>query len=179
MHPSSEELKTAAKHAVRKTFLSLKEEHPERFYFLVLTTCGKAPPPSFSAWSHEALAREAARQPEGDGDFYIKWSYGESPYFCYHEENFAELSRLFYLRPTMDTAMSEGAWLEEYQFRIDALVLALSELDDEGLFGVGEQRHQIVINVEVMPPDDTNTENAILLNPPESLVAYLSENDQS
>lgn len=178
MHPSLEEIKEAAKIAVKTVFSSLKNHHPETFYYVVLTTSGEASPPSFSAWSHEALAAEAAKR-LGEDVKNIKWSYGESPYFCYLEDEFDEIARLFGLRPPMITSMSEEKWYEEYEFRLKALEFAMAELDHDGLFGAGEQRKQIVINVEVMPPDWTNTARAMRLNPPESLVEWLAENDQS
>jgi len=109
----------------------------------------------------------------------MKWSYGDSPYFCYLEEAFFQVSELFSLRPPMVTSMSEDEWYAEYEFRLKALEFAMAELDQEGLFGEGKQREKLVINVEVMPPDWTNTERAKRLNPPNSLAAYLLENDQS
>jgi hypothetical protein len=48
-------------------------------------------------------------------------------------------------------------------------------LDGEGLFGRGAARSQIVINVEVAPPDSTNTERAVRLNPPEAVGTWLAE----
>ena len=52
---------------------------------------------------------------------------------------------------------------------------AMANLDKEGLFGVGNQRLGIVINAEVMPPDYTNTERALRLNPREALTVWLEE----
>jgi hypothetical protein len=52
---------------------------------------------------------------------------------------------------------------------------ALSEADAAGTFGSGIEREQIVINVEVMPPDHSNTERAIRLNPPAALTEWLVE----
>ena len=49
------------------------------------------------------------------------------------------------------------------------------ELDNEGLFGTGEQRLKIVINVEVMPPNYGNTLRALRLNPREALNTWLEE----
>ena len=149
------------------------------FYYVVLTTSGEASPPSFSAWSVEALMREVAEHRDEVDELDLKWSYGDSPYFCYHQENFSELKTLFLRRPRMNTSMTDSEWNTEYELRFRALECALKELDDEGLFGVGEERRRIVINVEVMPPDRTNTERAKRLNPPDCLLEWLAENDQS
>ena len=43
------------------------------------------------------------------------------------------------------------------------------------MFGQGEQRLNIVINAEFMPPDYTNTERALRLNPQETLKEWLEE----
>ena len=58
---------------------------------------------------------------------------------------------------------------------MSAMEEAMARLDQAGLFGTGSKRAHIVINVEVMPPDYTNTERAKRLNPPEALVDWLKE----
>ncbi len=167
--PDHETVKLVAKQAVKTVYESLKVTHQEEFYYLALVTTGEALPPAFTAWSHEALKREAAKSSDGEAEYYLKWSYGESPYFCYQEDKFDELREIFSQRPEMKTSMSKSEWLAEYDFRLNALESALRELDQEGLFGVGESRNQIMINVEVVPPDWTNTERAKRLNSPSSL----------
>jgi hypothetical protein len=52
---------------------------------------------------------------------------------------------------------------------------AMAQLDREGLFGTGRARLDVVINVEVMPPDWTNTVRAKRLNPPGALHEWLDE----
>ena len=51
----------------------------------------------------------------------------------------------------------------------------MHNLDMNGMFGQGEQRLGIVINAEFMPPDFTNTERALRLNPKEALEEWLEE----
>lgn len=46
----------------------------------------------------------------------------------------------------------------------------MHRLDSSGLFGHGEKRLAMIINAEFMPPDYTNTQRALRLNPPEALV---------
>ncbi|MNT83719.1 hypothetical protein D3C71_1528880 [compost metagenome] len=53
--------------------------------------------------------------------------------------------------------------------------LAMARLNEEGLFGHGSRRLRLVVNVEVMPPDQTNTDRAKRLNPPGALNEWLSE----
>ena len=51
----------------------------------------------------------------------------------------------------------------------------MHNLDNEGIFGTGEKRLGIVINAEFMPPDYTNTERALRLNPKEAIQEWLDE----
>ena len=66
-------------------------------------------------------------------------------------------------------------WQAGYDFRMSAMEEAMARLDRAGLFGIGAQRASIMINVEVMPPDHTNAERAMRLNPPEALTVWLKE----
>jgi hypothetical protein len=50
-----------------------------------------------------------------------------------------------------------------------------TRLNAKGLFGKGKERLGIVINAEVMPPDYTNTQRALRLNPRDALTAWLRE----
>ncbi len=48
-------------------------------------------------------------------------------------------------------------------------------LDEKGLFGTGDERLNVVVNAEIMPPEYSNTERALRLNPMESLKEWLIE----
>ncbi|WP_416638899.1 DUF4303 domain-containing protein [Pseudomonas sp. OHS18] len=48
-------------------------------------------------------------------------------------------------------------------------------LDEHGVFGSGQARERLAINLEVMPPDRTNTERALRLSPPPALTQWLAE----
>lgn len=52
---------------------------------------------------------------------------------------------------------------------------AIVKLDRKGVFGHGGDRERIVVNVEVMPPDFTNTQRAVRLNPPEAVRTWIDE----
>ena len=134
------------------------------FYYCVLVTTGNALPPVVSAWSKEALAKAA--DPEMD-----RWHYGTSPYLDFGSSHFEQVRELWDLRPQM----SDDCWRAEYDLRMVALETALSTLDAEGLFGRGALRNQLMINVEVVPPDFTNTERAIRLNPRPAIERWLEE----
>ena len=168
--PSEEELIDVIETAAESAITALFREHPEHFYYCSLITTGEAHPPTLTAWSEEALDREVAK---GRSREELRWSYVDSPYFCYGEEFFGEARRLFTERPPMDSA-SVDRWNEEYNFRLRCMEEAMKILDNKGLFGEGEKRKNIIINVEVMPPDYTNTERARRLNPSESLTEWLA-----
>lgn len=160
--------------AAEKAIGELFQEHKENFYYCSLITTGEALCPVISAWSEEAL--EAMLQKEEDpkeAREYLKWSYGETPYFAYKEEYFEKVKRVFQER--MKALEDEEDIDEEIELRLNSMEKAMSNLDKKGLFGTGEQRLGIVINAEVMPPDYTNTERALRLNPKEALTEWLEE----
>ena len=47
---------------------------------------------------------------------------------------------------------------------------AVEELEEEGFFGIGDDRESVVINVEQAPPDGKERERAARLNPPSALL---------
>lgn len=148
----------------------------EEFYYCSLITTGNALPPIIVAWSYEALERYMLENNcESFEKEFIKWSYTESPYFDYGANYMNHLNQLFLLRPQMDASMSSIEWENEFNTRLKAMENAMHRLDAKGIFGVGDARFKIVINVEVMPPDYENTLRAMRLNPVESLSEWLEE----
>lgn len=171
--PTESELVQAITDATRAAVGALFECNPgHRFYYLSLTTTGEAHSPVLSAWSHEALAGESARYPDrSDAACDLKWSYADSPFYGYGEQHFAGVQRLFEAR-----RKALGAdFKREVDLRLRAMEAAVRALDLEGLFSRRWDRQSIVVNVEVMPPDATNVERAIRLNPPAALADWLSE----
>lgn len=160
--------------SAEKSFRELLEK-PEQFYYCSLITTGEALPPVVTAWSYEALARHIKENkiPDEDLDF-IKWSYGDSPYFDYGSNYFESVRNSFNLRPPMDWN-DPAAWKSEFDLRLGAMEGAMARLDKKGIFGAGEKRLALLINVEVMPPDYENTLRAMRLNSKEALAQWLSE----
>ncbi len=176
MIPSEHTLADVIETATRRAVTALFREHPEHFYYLSLITTGEAHPPFLAAWSVEALETAVRGQADmSQARQNLRWSYAESPYMCYGEHLFAEVNRLFSLRPQVSVVTAEEEWMREYEIRVRAMETAMKRLDQQGLFGVGLARVAIVINIEVMPPDFTNTERARRLNPPEALVEWIKE----
>ena len=52
---------------------------------------------------------------------------------------------------------------------------ALHRCDMKGIFSLNQARSEIMINVEILPPDNTNTIRAEKLNPIESIQIWLKE----
>jgi hypothetical protein len=154
----------------------LFSEHPkDHFYYCALVTTGEALAPNLTAWSSEAL--DAAVGQSGGGPDVradLKWAYGDSPFFCFGEEHFTEVRRLFTELGRPDP-FNATEWHRAVEFRMSAMEEAMAQLEASGLFGRGAARAGIVVNVECMPPDHTNVERARRLNPPEALTAWLDE----
>lgn len=160
--------------ATEKAISKLFEEHKEKFYYCALITTGEALCPVISAWSEEALERITQGEEDIEkAKYYLKWAYEESPYFTYGEEYFESVNKIFIER--MRKIKDEKERDEEIELRINSMERVMHNLDEKGLFGTGKQRLNIVINVEVMPPDFTNTERALRLNPKEALNEWLDE----
>lgn len=158
--------------AARTSFRSLFE-NGERYYYCTLYTTGEGHAPSISAWSWEALEMESARQgDESDTSRstiakLIKWSYADSPYCCFGDENFADVKQRFIERPFIaDLENDEGD--REFDLRLKAMELAMKMLDNEGLFALNQLRESVCVLAEVMPPDEINTRIALRLNRAES-----------
>jgi len=166
MESDYKELQTAIETATESAVSELFNSTKENFYYCCLITTGEAHCPLLSAWSVEALRGMA--QTDSDAED-IKWSYADSPYCQFGDSFFEPVQKLFFQRPSLESSETE------YCTRLAAMEGALKALDGKGLFGKGNDRHKIYVNVEVMPPDYTNTERAIRLNPPEAIKVWLQE----
>ncbi|UJF25224.1 DUF4303 domain-containing protein [Suttonella sp. R2A3] len=136
-------LKEAIKTATRKTYQAmLAYVGDEQIYYFVLTTVGEALSPGQSAWTEQLLEEKTQQSLGLYLDNYealkddLRWSYSDSPLFCFGAQYFEPVTQLFLARPELTYTMSDEAWEKEYQFRISEMTQALIELDEEGLFGV-------------------------------------------
>jgi len=170
--PTGTQLASAIEAAAEIAINRLFKDHPGRYYYLSLVTLGEASPPFLSAWSEEALEQAVKDQPNNRR--YLKWSCSDSLFCFFGEEFFEDVRRLFAMRPDI-FALDEAAWCAEYETRLLAMEAAMFNLDSRGIFGVGADRSKIVVTVEVVPPDYTNTARARRLNPPEAIRTWLEE----
>ena len=147
--------------AIRSILLNLMK-NKEHYYYITLVSDGLANTPCISAWSLEALER-AKEDGEEEIDM-IKWSYAESPYCAWLQENFVEVEAL--LNARFKFRGSE----REYYLRYSAMEEAMRVLDHEGIFALNQNREDVIVLVEVMSPDWTNTERAYRMNNPHTKI---------
>lgn len=150
----------------------------ENFYYVTIVFTEEGFGPTFSAWSREALQREAALHSQ-DVNFAraVKWSYADSPYCDYHGEVFSPLRDIFNSRPSIQQ-LGLTKWQVELHFRLSLFETALQRLDQEGLFSKNQPREQLLLAVEIMPPISDNISFVERLNDVDSS-AYLSWFDEA
>ena len=168
------ELVSMIESATERALTRLFAEHDESFYYITLVTLGECVCPFISAWSVEALNKEAGKMKDADKAYsYLKWDYAASPYCSFgYEEFFGELRDTYDLR-TSELDDTDVAYKNEMDIRLNCMEQAMRNLDKKGLFGQGEKRLGIVINAEYMPPDNDNVERAKRLNPEDALKEWL------
>ncbi len=86
----------------------------------------------------------------------------------YKNNFFQKVEQIFELRDAEN--INEKDESVEFDFRINAMVEAMHQVDISGVFGTGDPRLNLLINVEVMPPDETNVIRAKKLNPKNSKI---------
>lgn len=167
------ELVSKIESAAEKALNRLFAEHNESFYYITLITFGECVCPFISAWSFEALEKEAEKSENAEQAKYdLKWDYAASPYCSFgYEDFFGELREIFDQRTSM--LDDNDAYELEMDIRLNSMEQAMHNLDQKGLFGQGEKRSRIVINAEYMPPDNENVERAKRLNPEAALKEWL------
>lgn len=110
--------------------------------------------------NYEALNRSGDSIEEREE---IKWSYIDSPYYCWKQEEFERVEAILLSRENIWTLDSEE-FNAEYNLRLEAMEAAMKRLDQEGIFAINQERDDVIILVEVMPPDYANTERAYKMN---------------
>ena len=164
-----EEIVEALVKAAANAFSSLKETHKEHFYYYVFVF-DAGMHPYISAWSYEALEKSfIGKKITGEKRDWWKWDYSDSPYVVYgYDEFFNEVSELLDKRAS--GLSFDELYNIEWDIRVASTEEALKRLDRSGLFGSGEDRKNVVINVETAPPDGSEYNRALRLNPPSTLL---------
>ncbi|RSM74074.1 hypothetical protein DL991_30845 [Amycolatopsis sp. WAC 01375] len=160
MIPSEADLADALTTATRAVVTDLFRDNPgHTFYYVTLTTPGEAFGPALSAWSREALAQRVDAED-------VRYSYADSPFSVVGEQYLKPVREMFAARPEVFDIADDDASDAEFDLRLRAMETALRRLDDEGLFGVGVARENMLVLVEVVPDDEENVARARRLNPP-------------
>ena len=104
----------------------------------------------------------------------LKWSYADSPYCGYgYDKYFQKLNKAFSERMKN---ISDDEYGKEIDYWLSLMEKVMKKLDDEKVFGEGKERRSMIINAEIMPPDETNAERAFRLNEKNTYKKWYSEN---
>ncbi len=166
----NEQLVEAFVKAADAAFRSLKETLKEHFYYYVFVF-DEGLHPYISAWSYEALEKSIVEQQITDEEkSWWKWDCSDSPYVVYgYDKFFCEVSDLLDKRASI--LSSDELYEIEWDTRVNLLEEAMKRLDESGLFGTGEERKNVIINVEEAPPNGSEYDRALRLNPPSALLS--------
>lgn len=147
---------------VRGTRLAVQQLHAEHrgpFCVYALVTSG------------EALRPYLVVTPDDE----TRWDLPDSPFAVFGDEHLAGLEAHFTERGEIFDLPAQDA-RAEYDLRLASMEAALRVLDADGLFGFGADRHQTLLLVTTMPPDETAAAFARRLNPVGPLLtAWLDE----
>ncbi len=172
----SEELASSMTEAACGAVAELFRQYPDdTFYYCSLITTGEGHTPYLTAWSKEKLD-EAVKAQRGGEELAaeLKWSYADSPFCCFGQSYFDGVKQILVGRSeSKDRDSTSDA--NELEFRLAAMEFAMATLDKENVFGTGNERLQILINAEVMPPDHSNVARAIRLNPEAARSDWMKE----
>lgn len=153
-------LTAATIEACRPAIVDLRAQHPQhRFCVYALVTVGEGLRPYLAATTH------------GED----RWDLADSPYAIVGEKWLSRTESAFHERASIDE-LTPQEWQAEFNTRLASMEAALRTLDEEGLFGRGPERAEVLLLVALMPPDDSDTGFARRLNPPGPLLdAWLAE----
>lgn len=166
----NEELVEAFVKAAGNAFFSLKENYKEQFYYYAFIF-DEGMHPYISAWSYEALDKSISDNKITDEEkSWWKWDYSDSPYVVYgYDEFFNEVNELLDKRAS--ELSDDELYDMEWDMRVNSMEEAMIRLDQSGLFGINDDRKRVVINVEIAPPDCSEYNRALRLNPESSLLS--------
>ena len=165
-----EKMVTVLQSAFQNAVSALRAEHDENFYYYAFIY-DEGLRPYISVLSYEAYKKLLAEKDDEDD---WKWCTFDFPYCAYgYDEFFSEVFNMFLER---ENGMSiDELYSIEWDTRVDSMEEALKRLDEAGFFGTGENRKNVIINVEVAPPDCKERQRALRLNPESPLLSEYLE----
>lgn len=169
----NEKMVTVLQSAFQNAVSSLRNEHNENFYYYAFIY-DEGLRPYISVLSYEAYEKLLIENDVSNDEEGLKWFTFDFPYCAYgYDEFFTEVDNMLLER---ERGMSDDElYGVEWDTRIDSMEEALKRLDKSEFFGTGENRKNIIINVEVAPPDCKERQRAVRLNPESSLLSEYLE----
>lgn len=182
-------LKTALTRACRSAFGEVRARHQgEYFYCMGLFTCGSFAYLVPTAMTEEGLNRAVreyqanpryANEPLQSLRFSLRWSPCDSPLHLEGEEHFAEVNAL--MREVTEALHGidiDQGWDEFKGFvsRLQASICeVLKQLDQEGMFGTGQERERVFVTMLMGDQDDSILDIGRGLNPPVTVKQFEKE----
>ena len=149
--------------AVESAFISLFKEFPGHYYYCAVIMSENAPP-FISAWSEEAFAGFCKTKRDLCDKYEYRYSYADSPYCGYgYDKFFGEINAFF--EEIIDKIDLDDEYSKMINLWAESMTEVMAELDKKGLFGVSEEREDVLINVEIIPSSVSVLETAKRLNP--------------
>lgn len=146
--------------AFENAVTELKNEYDEEFYYIAyIIDAGMHP--YISAWSYEAYEKSVKENDIPDDKKWWKWNFADSPYVTYGYENFFD-KLTNYLDQREKNIFDDELYEIEWETRIDSMMEALRRIKKQDK--VKKDFDNIIINVEVAPPDGNEPERAKELN---------------
>jgi len=155
--------------AARTCFHNLRSSRPdEHFYAYALYTDSDAMTIVPSANSLEGLQETLRAMNATDDKPWITWGVEEWKYCAWNTDGFNEICRKLRSDPVRSDGTADSNF-DSFFFRVCSdMVAALKLLDEEGFFGSGEAREQVVLFASINDDDRSDQfedESARLLNP--------------
>ncbi len=150
----TDDLVTALVDAARAAFTELREQHPdETFYCFALYTDEAGAHISQTCNSEEGLHQAAREYHEQYGkpvEEYaqsLRWNPADWPYHMLGEEHFDAAQDLLWRRGPHPFDLDDDLYEAEVAARFEAFTRAIRRLDEEGFFGRGAGREQVIVAV--------------------------------
>lgn|GEM_PF-1297532 len=164
------QLRKAIVKAGRAAFTALQKNHPsEHFYAFIFYTAPELGYLVPSSATEEALTRLASDPREQED---LRWSPCDWEYHLSGEAHFNEVNELLEA-DRVESARSEAERQERFDRRWSVFKQAILQLDEEGVFGTGDARAGVLVNIMWGDQDVVaHLQSARELNPKSTYLAY-------
>jgi hypothetical protein len=182
-------LNVALTRACRTTFTQIRERHRgESFYCMGLYTCGSFSYLVPTAMTEEGLDRTVhkykanplyANESEDRLRLSLRWTPCDSPLHLEGEEHFTEVNTIMSsIAQTIYAIDIDNGWneFEDFVNRLETSICeVLKVIDEEGIFGVGQEREGIFVTILMGDQDNSILHIGRRLNPPITIERFEKE----